>query len=410
MGLLGNFDANLALYVVPLLVLLIIWQGGARMFLLRGQGADVLRITALFLFACVILTLWNGANFSSIGVSGYGLEPFGKSLRTALVPLVLILLLLTGMSVAFILGRDLLQKAIVAAFLVTCLYSTIQFAALFGHSEFHDLLWPFFEGARDHQGLAAIARLGRLSGPTMEPAELAKLVLLLFIPWLIYPATGAFSAWLLIGALGLVLATSSLIGVLLTLIVVLYLWLKEHPSRKWRLIVLAVLAGIGFLLLREDLAPSLFERMAQLSDDPSALIRKTYNKAALSIIFEHPWIGVGWSNEVFFFPQRVVSLAYLWEVSQDLNTGNALTAKSLILRLGMYGGAFLTIVTLASIAWVLSRGNSIDQKRARLCFGILLVAGSIDGGMLTSFYLWVGPALTLGMLAFARYAEGDTAC
>ncbi len=410
MGLLGNFDANLALYIVPLLVLLIIWQGGARMFLLRGQGADVLRITALFLFACVIFTLWNGANFSSIGVSSYGLDPLGKSVRTAMVPFVLILLLLAGMSLPFFLGRELLQKAIVAAFLVTCLYSLIQFAALFGRGGLHNLLWPFFEGARDHQGLAAIARFGRLSGPTMEPAELAKLVMLLFIPWIIYPTAGAFSARLLTGALGLVLATSSLTGVLLSLIVVLYLWLNEHPSRRWRLIVLAVFALIVFLLFREDLAPSLFERMTRLSDDPSALIRKTYNKAALSIIFEHPWIGVGWSNEVFFFPQRVVSLAYLWEVSQDLNTGNALTAKSLILRLAMYGGAFLTILTLASIAWVLSRGHSLDQKRARLCFGILLVAGSIDGGMLTSFYLWVGPALTLGMLAFARYAEGDSGC
>lgn len=392
------------------MVPLLIWQGGARMFLLKGQGADVLRILAAFLIACFVLTLWNGAHFSSLGVGAYGLDPLEKSLKTAIVPFVLILLLLVGMALPFFLGRAVFQKTIIAAFFATCLYSLIQSGAVLGQGGLHRTMWPLIEGARDNQGVSAIVRFGRLTGPTMEPAELAKLVLLLFLPWIIFPAAGATSALLLSLALGLVLATSSLIGVLLTGLVLLYLWLKEHPSRRWRALVLLAFGVAMIAVLGKDFAPSLYGRLAQISEDPSALIRKAYNKAALSIILENPWTGVGWSNEIFFFPQRVASMAYLWEVSQDLSTGNALTAKSLILRLGMYGGAFLTVLTLGAVAWVLRKGNTPDQKRARLCFGLLFVAGLLDGGIVTSFYLWVGPALTLGMLAYARYIEGDLTC
>ncbi|WIV50255.1 O-antigen ligase family protein [Marivivens sp. LCG002] len=409
-GFLGNFDTNLGLYALPLLVPMILWQGGARMFLLRGQGGDVLRVVAVFLLCCTGLTLWNGAQFSALGLSAYGLEPLAKSLRTAVVPIVLLALVLIGMSLPFFIGRNAIQSAIIAAFLLTCLYSVIQFGGLVGRGGLHSLLWPIVEGARDNYGSPAIARFGRLTGPTMEPAELAKLVMLLFVPWFIYPAAGLPSLRLLSVGFGLVLATASLIGVLLTVVVGLYLWRGGRPSNRWRIMVIGLLGGAAMLALRDIIAPVVFERISTLSQDPSALIRATYNKAALSIIIDHPFVGVGWSNEVFFFPQRVSNLAHLWEVSEDLRTGNALTAKSLILRLGMYGGVLGTGCMVTLIAWVLRKGGSADQRRARLCFGLLLVAGLVDGGILTSFYLWVGPSLTLGMLAYARYVEGNLSC
>ena len=143
-----------------------------------------------------------------------------------------------------------------------------------------------------------------------------------------------------------------------------------------------------------------FSRLSSLDDDPSAIIRATYNRAAIELILENPLSGLGWSNEIFYFPERVSSISHLWEVQQNLTEGDALTAKSLLLRLTMYLGLPLIVLLAGSIVACLVRPSSFasqrDISRTRVAFVLVGLASVIDGGIITSFYIWVAPALCLG--------------
>lgn len=395
---------------MPALVPLSFALGGYKVLFLKGAGGGCLRAFALFLVLCAGLTIWNGVELAARGVEGYGLDPFAKSARTAVVPFVLLSVLTIGAGIPFILAPSTLQATLYAAFVLTIAYCGLQLLSLRFPNPLFDALWPIVEGARDNGGQPAMLRFGRLSGPTMEPAELAKLAVLIFVPWFLYPCSGAVSIWRLALALGLALTTASLTGAVLVALVILVLPIAMTSSHRRSAFAVVLVSALGLLAIGTDLFAPIAHRLADLANDPSVLIRRTYNGAALSLIFEHPFTGVGWSNEVFYFPQRVASIAYLWEVSADLASGNALTAKSLLLRLAMYGGAVSLLLAIGTVAILLWSGDTIAHRRARLTLVLFLVAGLVDGGILTSFYLWVRPALVLGALSHNAPMPGALSC
>lgn len=391
-GLLGNFDANLALYPFLLLVPVIAVSGDWRVIAQKGRGQAILRIAGLFLLLCAILSVINGLRWQAAGLSDYGFDPARRGMVSAIVPLFLFTLLVVVAVMP--LTQQQIARAMSAGFVLAVVYTLLQIGTLAGGGAVHAMLWPMVEGARDHGGVPSVLRFGRLTGPTMEAAELAKLCLLFFAPWFAIPPEGPPRLVPLSTAILLAVASLSLTGFVLAAVFgVLLLW----PGRHYRNIRLGVLAGAVIACIALALwGGAVLGRLTDLSADPSAIIRTAYNRVALGLIAEHPLSGIGWSSELFFFPARIMHLSYLWEVGQDVATGNALTAKSLLLRLAMYGGAGFLIAAIAVTALLVRKGQGRELRRLRLVFILFAIGGAIDGGMITSFYLWAAPALAIG--------------
>ena len=85
----------------------------------------------------------------------------------------------------------------------------------------YDYLWPIVEGARPND-TSYIERSNRVAGTTQEAADFARLVILYFLPWIIFPAGGERKKYLVFLAMLLVLASLSLTGILLGAIAIVY--------------------------------------------------------------------------------------------------------------------------------------------------------------------------------------------
>lgn len=377
----------------------------------RGRGGAIIRALVLYLCLCALFTVINGYRLEELGFSSYGLEPFAKSLKTAIVPLFIAVLIITAASVPLHLSPSALQRTLGAAFIIAVAYCAFQVLLLVENAKAFDRIWLVVEGARGVFSEPNIVRFGRLNGPTMEPAELAKLIAILFVPWLLYPAAGRIRPTAVLLALSLMMATLSIIGMVLALFILGLLMVHRIAVYRFAAILFVLALTIATLFWAEAFIDPLISRLSDIRADDSIVIRATYNQAALSIIAQNPIIGIGWSNEVFLFGAKVAQIGNLWEVGQDLAKGNALTAKSLALRLTMYGGVPFTAILILAVAYFLAKpSRSIDVARARFTFGMLAVGGLVDGGILTSFFLWAGPALSVGMLVRARLEGGDLTC
>lgn len=407
-GRLGNFGANLALLPFLMLAALSVLDGSLlRALLIRGRYGAWLRGLVLFLLACAVLTVLNGMRWQALDRGLYGLDPLRKSLVTAVVPVFLAVLVAVGVTVAQRLPPAALDRALTVGFWLAVGYTALQVASTRVALPVYDALHPWLEGARPLGGTPYILRFGRINGPTLEPAEFAKLLLLFFLPWAVYPAQGAGSALRVALMLALAAAAGSIVGVLtITLVVAVLLGSRlARPGVKAAVLVLLWLVALIALVVGDTLFSGLAERLRLGLADASTLIRATYNRAALDLVLDHWLIGVGWSNELFLFPERIGHIAHLWEVQTDLAKGNALTAKSLFLRLLMYSGVPLmaalllgTLMMLRPAAAGAAPGAVRALARLRLAFVVLGVGGIIDGGIVTSFYLWLGPALCLGAM------------
>lgn len=404
-GIFGNFDTNLALIPFFLALAVLVVSGRLCLALASGNAAaQYARWVAGFFVLCAMLTALNGMLLSAEGLSAYGLDPLSKSLVTMIAPLFIATLILVSFAIGATLPARGIQRLIECCFAVFIGYTILQLCSALVPNPAYDTLRGFFEGARGTTTQAYSVQFQRLNGPTMEPAELAKTVLLFFVPWLVFPTNGPPRTGRLVLAILVVIASASLIGILSLSVIFAHLLFANSTALRTRMsIFLAVFVLIAALPLYQDL---IFGRMAERfgsgTIDESALIRYSYNTVALSLIVQNPFIGLGWSNEIFFFPDSIGHIAGLWEVQQDIANGNALTAKSLVLRLMMYSGlpGFLTLV-IATLAVLRTPApeHLYGIRRLRLVFLTLAVSGTLDGGILTSFYLWAGPALCLGVAA-----------
>ena len=402
-GLLGNFDANLAL--APFLLLLpIILAKTAFVPVLASRRieAKVMRGFILVMIFASFGTILNSLILNYTGVSAYGVGPLEKASKAIVVPIFLMLLVVSTFIVGSRLSSIQVDRALRTGFYLTCAYTAMQVISAVFTFPPYDYFWPIVEGARPND-TSYIERSNRVAGTTQEPADFARLVILFFLPWIIYPAAGQRKKYLVFLAMLLVLASLSLTGILLGAIAIVYFVLVPRlVSVKQLLIILTTLAVIMLALHVSGAFTEITSRVASSGDDQSVAVRYEYNFAALKIIFDHPILGIGWSNEIFVFPEKISHLGHLWEVRENLEEGSSLTARSLALRVGMYIGlpAILVLVYLghkATNTKYTFRSNPTDNARTRYTFFIFCVGSVIGGGNVTSFYLWAAPALYLGM-------------
>lgn len=403
-GFLGNFDANLALFPYLILTLILFARGALkRTFLKPGPEGLILRFLGFFMLLTAVFTLINGLRLSEYGLEAYGTNPFDRSIKTFLVPVFLFVLVLSLTSLAAHISPRQLNRAISAAFLLTLSYTLFQIFSVFFPNQIYDAIRKITEGVYDTGTMTYFEKFGRISGPTAEPAELAKLMVIFFSPWVFFPISGRAS-WLHIAIVfAATIATQSIVGfVLIIFVTIASIIFSEQKTRvvQPRSVFIILFTSVIILLVGDAFFGKIWDRVATISQDPSALIRYNYNKAAISIISDNIWIGIGWSNEIFLFPNMVSDIGFLWEVQNDIDTGNALTAKSLLLRIFMYSGVPLATSLIVITAYALNRpnqcGSETDQKRTKMAFTLFLVGGIVDGGIVTSFFLWAGPALALG--------------
>ncbi|MFE3836209.1 hypothetical protein [Pseudogemmobacter sonorensis] len=402
-GLLGNFDSNLSLWLfLPLMVMLAAHPLLYRTFLARTPEATILRTFLVIMGLAALSTIFNGMRFDALGFRDYGLDPIRKSIITANVPILIGLLFLCSMTLARGLSQQTLQRSIHIGFWLTVGYTALQAFSLLVPNALYGAIWPFLEGAKDHEGVAYIQRFRRINGPTSEPAELVKLILILYLPWIVLPMSGRISQAKLAAALLITIASQALTGLIILAIVIPILFLSTNVRMATKAFLVSVIFA-GVILATafgDEILGRISARVGNLEDDPSAVIRATYNWAAIEILWENPIFGIGWSNEIFLYPPKISHIAHLWEVQNNIAEGMSLTARSLVLRLAMYIGAPLLMVLIAVIIWGIRSKNAggapRDRARTRLTFLILGVGGLVDGGIVTSFYIWVAAALVLG--------------
>ena len=410
-GPFGNFSGNLALYTLFPLAGLLLVRGGFGFVFLAGPEARFIRICgAVFTLTCV-LTVINGAFLSAAGHQVYGADPLAQAWLKGMAPLFILAVLVVATALAIELGAARLQCFIYAAFWLTLAYTALQILHGWGGNRLFEQLWPFLEGARDNFGLSYIERFGRINGPAMEPAEFVKLLLVFFLPWMLWPAQGPASGLKVALILGLAVASQSLLGVVLVAVLIgLYLLgARDHGLRKILVLTGLCIAGTYAYHMVSAENSDLYARLLSLEHDPSVLIRYHYNMAALDIIAQHALFGVGWSGELIHFPDRISAVHHLAEVRGDLATGNALTAKSLLLRLMMYMGLPLFALLLMGLVQMIWPPGSDPALRAlrRTRFTVLMLglSGLLDGGIVTSFFLWCAVGFCVGAQWRARVED-----
>jgi len=402
-GLLGNFDANLAL--APFLLLLpIILVKTAFVPVLASPRieAKAMRGFILVMIFASFGTLLNSLILNHAGVSAYGISPLEKASQAFVVPLFLMFLVVSTFIVGSRLSTFQVDRALRIGFYLTCAYTAMQVISAVFTFPPYDYFWPIVEGARPRD-ISYIERSNRVAGTTQEPADFARLIILFFLPWIIFPVVGERKNYLVFLAMLLVIGSLSLTGILLGAAAIVYfVMVLRLVSVKHLLIILTIVAGIMLALHTSGVFTKVTDRVANSGEDQSIGIRYEYNKASLKIILDHPVFGIGWSNEIFVFPEKITHLGHLWEVGDDLEKGSSLTARSLVLRVGMYIGipAILVLVYLGHKATnrkYTFLSNPTDNARTRYTFYIFCVSSVIGGGNITSFYLWAAPALYLGM-------------
>ena len=117
----------------------------------------------------------------------------------------------------------------------------------------------------------------------------------------------------------LVLASLSFTGILLGATAIVYFaMVLRLVSVKQILIILTTVTVIVLALHVSGVFSKITDRVANSGDDQSIAVRYEYNKAALKVIFDHPIFGIGWSNEIFVFPEKITHLGHLWETKRNL--------------------------------------------------------------------------------------------
>lgn len=402
-GILGNFDSNLSLYpFIPLFALLAARGYFANTLFYNGPEGKILRTLFLSLIIVAIFTIINGYWFRSLGYLAYNLDPLQKSLVTSIVPLFIAILYVTTACVACYIEPRKLEKALMIGFWLTVGYAALQYLSHQFPNPLYDFIWPIIEGAKDRSGLPYFAIYKRLNGPSSEPAEFVKTLLILYLPWVIYTFDKKIQWGKFLIICILTIVSQSIIGYIILAFVFTMLYLSKRVkfSFKAAFIYLIFSAAIVVVATEGEVLGGISDRVSSLGGDASANVRAIYNLTALEVVWDYPLIGIGWSNEVFLFPQRLADKPYFWEIWQNIEDGVALTAKSLLLRLLMYTGIPLFVIVLTVVASkLLSRnlsGNKIDIGRTRLTFLLLLIGGAVDGGIVTSFFTWAATALPLG--------------
>jgi hypothetical protein len=402
-GVLGNFDSNLALYsFIPLVALLVFSGLFTKTLFYSGPEGGILRVMFLMFVIAAIFTVANGFRFKSLGYFAYNLDPLDKSLVTSVVPLLIAVLYISTACVGRYLKPQRLEASLMAGLWLAIGYAAVQFISYHFPNPFYSFIWPLVEGAKDRGGVPYYSIYQRLNGPASEPAEFVKLLLIFYLPWVLYSINDKIHWGRLFIICLLTAASKSITGYVLLAFVFAVLFFSNRVkfSFKGVMTYIVLSAVIVVVATGGEVLGDISNRLSELENDASTNVRATYNLTAMQVAFDYPILGIGWSNEIFLFPQRLADSAHLWEIRRNIEDGVALTAKSLLLRLLMYTGIPLFVIVLGVISMKLASrnlsGSRIDISRTRLAFMLLLIGGAIDGGIVTSFFMWAATALPLG--------------
>lgn len=427
----GEFDHNASLPVLVLLLMAILLSFGRRAFAslsTRDVCYSFLLAILVYMAWCATITLITGVVFEYQALDAFGFSPFTHSIGRFPIPLFLGMVIFASFIVArFILPPRNLERGYFIAAIIVTVYGWIQLYALEFHPDWYRRLAVFFEAGRisdDHRNVDYVALRGRLNLMTYEAAEGARLLLILFLPTLwTMKAPDRFTRYLqgamIASMIVFILAAETIVG-LVGLAVFLGLVLFLAPARSRALLAIATVAAaiVAFVLIPEDFVDRLRTVLTNpglAQADQSALTRAAFAYASMNILLEHPIFGIGWSKDIFFMANAMPEWGNTWEATRSLSRGESVSAKSLAIRLLLYGGipAFLAFsyyylrLFFKALRNFRESGNPV-WKRLILILATFGVCSTIDGGILASFYPWaaLGFVLGSGSLAAAQ-EEGD---
>lgn len=401
-GVFGDFSANasLPLYLLFFVsgVLLVVF--GQLGWLIRAPS---FKVNVIFFSICAILALYHGASGELRQRNFYSLDIEKKAIVSSIVPFFLLGLIYCGYYFNRSFGPRGVRRIVKIQVLLIVLYSLLQFSSGYFQNPVYESIFPFVEGFRySDGGEGYFVQYGRLSGPFREPAELAAFCIVAFLPWVLFSGRMQI-AGLCILLYIVVFSSQSLGGVVLLLVLTaLGIVFRRRSILNFfaaGYLVFSVMvfwaSGAQEAVIDALDGSYLGVRLLGHGEDPSILVRSAYANTSIALILEHPFLGIGWSNEVFYFPGIVDSFGWIWEVKKNLETGDALAAKSITLRLALYSGlcAFLVwAVVLLIIVFRPIHANDFDRNlaisRGRFGFFVIVVVSTISGGILTSFFYW----------------------
>ncbi len=427
----GEFDHNASLPLLLFLMMAILLTFGRRQFAgISNQDICYSFLVAILFYLawCALITLITGVVFEYQSLDAFGFSPFTHSIVRFPIPLFLGMVIFASFIIArFILPPKNLERAYFAAALVVTVYGWIQLYALEFHPDWYRRLAVIFEAGRiseDHRNVDYIALRGRLNLMTYEAAEGARLLLILFLPALwTMKSQRRFTRYLqgvmIASMVVFILAAETIVG-LVGLGVFLGLVLLLAPARSRALLAVATVAAamIAFVLIPEDFVDRLRTVVTNpglAQADQSALTRAAFAYASLNILLDHPVLGIGWSKDIFFMANAMPEWGNTWEATRSLSRGELVSAKSLAIRLLLYGGvpAFLAFcfyymrLFFKALRNFRQSGNPV-WKRLILMLATFGVCSTIDGGILSSFYPWAALGFVLGSGSLAEtHGEGD---
>lgn len=386
----------------------------------KNSAETLARMVFFFFLWCALTTVATGVIFSYQGITAYGVEPMSHSLARVPIPLLLGAVVIVSFQIAArTLRVDVIERVLLGSAVAVAGYGLVQL--LFGHSSpaWYVSLVRVLEAGRNRPGLWPpellnyVAQTGRLNLTTFEPAEAARLLLIFYVPLLATPARGGRLRPWRVGLIGfmivIICAAQTIVG-LVGLAVLAAITVFLLRGRKRALLVIA--AGVVFLGCWFAMPEDFSQRFSDLSGgihqtgevDESSITRAAFAVASLRVVLEHPLLGVGWSKDLFFLPDAVPSWGDTWEIRECLAGGQALAAKSMVVRVLLYAGfpAFTMIVlvfvrTFRDMLRRFRHSRDPIMLRAILTLVMFSVCGTLDGGMLTAFYSWAALGLAMGL-------------
>ncbi len=406
----GDFGTNLAL--LPFLVCLTFFalrlsQGHSAAN--AGRHRAMLLSLLIFFAWAALLTLANGVrwSFDSLLLPH---DAVPAALAKAMAPIFIGALLWGGFEIGARVSPEYLESAVRFSFAVFVGYAVLQVVSAVVPNPVYSLLSAIVEAdTSTNSGSSYFAQFHRVSGPAIEPAEFSRTLAIFFAPWLLISRRRNAG----VVALPVVLigcsASLSFVGLYCGAWVLLCALLF---SRRPVLPLLAalgcalVLLPFGYWVLQDRLFSRLFE------EDLSTIIRVRYAAISLQLLLEHPLIGIGWSMEPLFFPDRLQGLVWVPEVLNDITTVNGLAAKSMILRLALYTGLPAALATLVVLTRQSLRGFAAGNafplhSRVAMILLLVLMIGIVDGGIITTFYPWMAIGLALGNASAHQHSAAE---